>query len=149
MSSTIIQQHLDKINIPIHKIGQNLGLLRKNINKLKTNINGKDLVINYTKTKINNKQHYTTLNILKYLNNNELLNLEHYSKTERYEFTKLINSNNNIELGKWINNNGNDIMKHANYLANTRQIPPKLLVSVSFFNMGVISGNPSKLATNG
>ena len=33
MSSTIIQQHLDKINIPIHKIGQNLGLLRKNINK--------------------------------------------------------------------------------------------------------------------
>jgi hypothetical protein len=126
MSSTIIQHHLDKINIPIHKIGQNLGLLRKNINKLKTNINGKDLVINYTKTKINNKQHYTTLNILKYLNNNELLNLEHYSKTEQYEFTNLINSNNNIELGKWINNNGNDIMKHANYLANTRQIPPQL-----------------------
>jgi hypothetical protein len=126
MSSAIIQQHLDKINIPIHKIGQNLGLLRKNINKLKTNINGKDLVINYTKTKINNKQHYTTLNILKYLNNNELLNLEQYSKTERYEFTKLINSNNNLELGKWINNNGNDIMKHANYLANSQQIPPQL-----------------------
>jgi hypothetical protein len=126
MSSTIIQQHLDKINIPIHKIGQNLGLLRKNINKLKTNITEKDLVINYTKTKINNKQHYTTLNILKYLNNNELLNLEQYSKTERYEFTKLINSNNNLELGKWINNNGDDIMRHANYLANSQQIPPQL-----------------------
>ena len=96
MSSSIIQSHLDNINIPIHKIGQNLGLLRKNITQLKTNINEKDLVINYNKTKINNKQHYTTLNILKYLNNNKLLNLEHYSNAEQYEFTNLINHNNNL-----------------------------------------------------
>lgn len=126
MSSSIIQSHLDKINIPIHKIGQNLGLLRKNITQLKTNINEKDLVINYNKTKINNKQHYTTLNILKYLNNNKLLNLEHYSNAEQYEFTNLINHNNNLELGKWINNNGNDIMTQTNYLANSHQIPPRL-----------------------
>jgi len=126
MSSSIIQSHLDHINIPIHKIGQNLGLLRKNITQLKTNINEKDLVINYNKTKINNKQHYTTLNILKYLNNNKLLNLEHYSNAEQYEFTNLINHNNNLELGKWINNNGNDIMTQTNYLANSHQIPPRL-----------------------
>ena len=34
MSSEIIQKHLDNIKIPIRKIGQNIGPLRKNINQL-------------------------------------------------------------------------------------------------------------------
>ena len=74
MSSEIIQKHLDNIKIPIRKIGQNIGPLRKNINQLKTKINENDIIVNYTRNKIDNKQHYTTLNILKYLNNNKLLN---------------------------------------------------------------------------
>lgn len=128
MSSEIIQKHLDNIKIPIRKIGQNIGPLRKNINQLKTKINENDIIVNYTRNKIDNKQHYTTLNILKYLNNNKLLNpsLEQYSKSEQYEFTKLINSNNNLELGKWINTNGANIMRYSNYLANTQQIPQQL-----------------------
>ena len=132
-----IQIELDIIKIPIKKIGNNIGNLRKIITTIKNKINFKELDITYNNYKINNKQHYKTLKILKFLYNNELLSesLEKHSIIEQNKFNNFIKTNNNAELGNWINNTGGDIMKQVNYLANSNQIPSNLYNSYIDINI--------------
>jgi hypothetical protein len=116
---------MDEIKIKLPSIGKNLKPLIKKINILYKSLDYGVIKQNKQTIILNMSTKMCIFSIFKYLHKNNLLThpLTRYTKEKQHDFLEHIKNGNKSNLLEWVNDNGNYIMRHVNFLVTNNRIP--------------------------